>query len=118
MERREHQLAPGEVLLATLEEDAAGPEDRLEGERTSWRQAVLAIGENGPNHLRVRDQDHRRLEAGEHDAERVAVAPAARVHEVDRPVEPGEHLDARRKPRAPGQRGHEPIVAIASVSRL
>ena len=95
---------------ALEQQHRARAHDRPQRERAPGRQAVLALGVERPDRLRVGEHHHRRLEAEEAHAERVAEAPPAGLQERDRPHQPAQRLQHRRQARssrqAPVGRGH------------
>ena len=95
VERRQHQPAPREVLAPLEQQQRPRPDDREQRDRAPGRQPVLAHGVERPDRVGVREHHHRRLEAEEAHAERVAEAAAAGLEERDRPQQPAQRLDAR-----------------------
>ena len=67
--------------------------------------------------LGVREHHHRRLEAEEADAERVAEAPPAGLEERDRPQQPAQGLHDRRLGWPWRERAHRRTVAPTSRAR-
>ena len=76
------------------------------------RQRVPGDGVERADRLRVGEHHHRRLEAEEADAERVAEAAAARLQERDRPQQPAQGLHDRRLGRPWRQRAHRAYCRI------
>ena len=70
------------------------------------RQRVAGNGVERADRVRVGEHHHRRLEAEEADAERVAVAPPAGLQERDRAQQPAQGLHERRLGWPWRQRAH------------
>ena len=111
MKRRQHQPAAGEVLAALEQQQRARPHDRLQRDRPPGRQRVAGHAVERPDRVWIRQHHHRRPEPEEADAERVAVAPPARLEERDRPQQPAQRLHERRLGRPWRQRAHRRTVA-------
>ena len=106
VKRRQHQLAPREVLAPLEQQQRARPHDRLQRDRAAGRERVPGDRVERADRLGVGEHHHRRLEAEEADAERVAEAPPARLQERDRPQQPAQGLHERRLGRPWRQRAH------------
>ena len=108
--RRQHHLAARQVLGPLEQQQRPRADERLERHLPPGRHVVPALAVQRADHVRVRHDHERRLEALEHDAERVAVAPPAVLEEADRPREPARGLQRGGFGRAGGDRGHPPTV--------
>ena len=106
VERRQHHAAAREVIGALEQQQRPRAHQRAERHGSPRRQVVPALGVQRSQHLGRGDHHQRRLEALEHDAERVPVASPAGLHERDRPREPARGLQRGRLGRAGGERGH------------
>ena len=115
VERRQHQLAAREVLAALEQQQRARAHDRLQRDRPARRQRVAGDRVERADRVRVREHHHRRLEAEEADAERVAEAPPAGLQERDRAQQPAQGLHEWRLGRPWRQRAHRRTVALTAT---
>ena len=102
VERRKHQPAAREVLAPLEQQQRPRAHDRTQRHRPPGRQPVLADAVERSDRIRVREHHHRRLEAEEAHAERVAEPAAAGFEERDRPQQPAQRLERGRLGRAGG----------------
>ena len=93
------------------------PDDRPQRDRAPGRQPVLRDGVERPDRVRLREHHHRRLEAEEAHAERVAEAAPAGLEERDRPQQPAGRLDDGRCGRAGRQRAHASDRRLGACTR-
>ena len=108
-------LRRGEVLAALEQQQRARAHDRLQRERPAGRERVAGHGVERADRLRVGEHHHRRLEAEERDAERVAEAPPAGLQERDRPQQPAQGLHDGRLGRPWRQRAHAAYCRIVCL---
>ena len=91
-ERRQHHLAALDVLVALEQQQRPRAHQRLQRDLPARWHVVPALAVEGADRVRMRDDHQRRLEALEHDAERVAVGAPAVLEEADRPRQPARGL--------------------------
>ena len=105
VERRQHQLAPAQVLLALEQEQRALPEERRQDDVATRGDRVLAIGaEQALQRRRVGDEDHR-ADPEHPGREGLAVAAPAVLEERDRPGNEARVCSAGRARLGPGRNG-------------
>lgn len=106
VKRRQHHLAPRQMLPSLEQEHGARTHHRLQRGAAARRQAVLPARVQGLDRLRIRYDHHRSLKAEEPDAEGIAVAAPAGIQELDRAKEPARGLERGRRgrPRRQGPR--------------
>ena len=125
VERRQHQLALAQVLLAAREQDRARAGERLEhGRARAAAQHVRRRGVDALDRLGVGDEHHRRVRPQRAQRERLAVARGAAPQQVGRPRDPLDRLRRRRARRARAgawpaicQRRHRPRHGRRNRSR-
>ena len=107
VERRQHQAALLQMLLAVEHEDRARAGERLQEGRAG--AGVQLVGRGGVDALdlgRVGGEDHRRVRPREPQRERLAVARLRASHQRRRPRDPLVGLERGRRARA-GRERHE-----------
>ena len=107
VERRQHHLASRQVLLAFQQEQRAGAHQRLERDLAPGRHVVAALAVQRSDHVGVRDDHERRLEALERDAERRPRTGAGSPRGSGSAGRASARSASRRLARA-GDRAHDP----------
>ena len=111
VEGGQHQAAAGDVVGAFQQQHRARAEDRFEDDVAARRQPVRAVRVEGLDRDRVREQDHWPLEAEEAEAEGLAIALAALLHERQRAEGPAQGLGQGVRARFGRQRHRSESMA-------